>query len=300
MAIKLMWLDGEKRFEELCQALLAAEYSRFQAYSAPDWGMDGYDPETGTVYQAYFPEREPRRNKIRADLLKVKEHRNKCSRWVLMLPKNPTPGLLTWIKEEEQPLCPFPIDVWGSIRICALLGKHKAVRAQFFPTEVEEVIKRIAKGKKPAVGDAGPGQEVSPEQAAELREMIETLAEDAARRKKRKSVPRDFQAEYGEFNAYFKLSSYERLPREKLAEARKYLDAKLYARRGREPVRLRRNRMVAGIKAIEKALGMGDTRYRQVLFDLTGKHSTTEMEAEELERVFAHFRQLQGEEEATG
>jgi len=77
------------------------------------------------------------------------------------------------------------------------------------------------------------------------------------------------------------------------------LTHKLYARRGREPVRLRRNRLVAGIKAIQKALGVGETRYRQVLFDLTGKHSTTEMQAEALERVFAHFRQLQGEAETT-
>jgi len=299
MGIDLIRLEGEKRFEELCQALLAAEYDRFQAYSAPDCGMDGYDSDSRTVYQAYFPEREPRHDKIHSDLAKARVHGDGCRRWVLLLPKNPTPGLRKWINEEEQPSCPFPIDVWGRTKICALLGKHRAVRAQFFPTEVEDVIKRIAKGKKPAAGDAGAGQEVSPEQATELREMIDKLAEDSARRKRRKPVGRDFQAERGEFKAYFNLSSYERMPRDKAGEARKYLEAKLHARRGRESPRNRRNRMVGGIKAIAKSLGMADVRYRQMLIDVTGKSSTTDMDIEELERVFARFRLLQGHAEAT-
>ncbi len=71
MAVNLMLLD-EKGFEEMCQALLGEEYPRFQAFSAPDLGMDGYDSDSRTVFQAYFPEREPRKDKILTDIEKAK------------------------------------------------------------------------------------------------------------------------------------------------------------------------------------------------------------------------------------
>lgn len=292
-----MRLD-EKGFEEMFQALLGEEFPRFQAFSAPDLGMDGYDSDSGTVFQAYFPEREPRKDKIHADIEKAKAQGDGCKRWVLLLPKNPTPGLLKWVLGDEQPSCWFPIEVWGKTKITALLRKHKAVKEQFFPSEVQEVVKRYAKGKGPREGDAGPGLEIASEEAEEVRQAIVQLAEDEAKRKKRPAKGSDFQREYGEFNAHFTLSSYDRLPREKFVEARKYLDDKLYARREREPVRLKRNRMVGGIKGIKARLGMGDARYRALLLELTGKTSTTEMEKNELEKVFKHFRHLQGLAEA--
>jgi hypothetical protein len=298
MGVDLTKADSEKRFEEMCQALLAEEFARFQAFSPPDLGMDGFDSDSGTIFQAYFPDREPRRDKIRDDLEKAKRQGDACRRWVLLLPKNPTPGLSKWLKEEEQPSCLFPIEVWGKTKLHGLLAKHKRVRDFYFPTDLRKELERLAKGLKPGVGDAAPGLEISAEQAEEIREMIEKLAEDEAKRKKRKRRDFDFHREYGEFNAHFKLSFYRRLPREKMNEARRHLETKMHARRGYEPVRLKRNRLVGGIKGIAKALGMGETRYRQVLPELTGKRSTTEMDMKELERVFEHFKQLQGLEEA--
>ncbi len=297
MAVNLMQLD-EKRFEEMCQALLHEEFPRFQAFSAPDLGMDGYDSDSGTVFQVYFPEREPRKDKISADLVKAQAQGDGCKRWVLLLPKNPTPGLLKWVAGDEQPSCSFPIEVWGKTKVSALLRKHKAVREQFFPSEVQEVVKRYVKGKGPREGDAGPGLEVTPEECEELREMIDKLAEEAARRKRQKVSGRHFQAEWGEFNAHFTLSSYDRLPRDKMGEARSYLETKMHARREREPVRLKRNRMVGGIKGIKAKLGIEDARYRALLVELTGKASTMEMDLKEIERVFQHFRDLQGIAEA--
>ncbi len=85
-----------------------------------------------------------------------------------------------------------------------------------------------------------------------------------------------------------------------MGEARSHLERKMHARREREPVRLKRNRMVGGIKHIAKTLGMGETHYRQLLVELTGRRSTTEMDTKELERVFERFRELQGEAEAIG
>ncbi len=294
MAIDFLQL-GEKRFEEMCQAVLQEEFPRFQAFSAPDLGMDGFDSDSGTVFQVYFPEREPRKDKIQADIGKAKVQSDGCKRWVLLLPKNPTPGLVKWIREKQQPSCSFPIEVWGKTKVYALLRKHKAVKEQYFPSEWKKELRKAAKGKGPREGDAGPGLEITPEEREELREMTERLAKDEAKRKKRKVRGDDFQREYGEFRAYFNLSSYDRLPREKIGDARKYLNDKLFARREREPVRLKRNRMVGGIKGIAKSLGMGDTKYRHALLDLTGKRSTTEMDMKELEKVFEYFRQLQGQ-----
>lgn len=219
--MNLALLGDEKQFEKMCQALLDAELERFHAYSAPDWGMDGIDLDTGTIFQAYFPEREPRRDKIRADLAKARSHPG-CTRWVLLLPKTPSADFMNWIERHQQPSCAFPIEVWGETKISALQRKHKDIYEQYFPSEWRKELRRIAKGKGPHEGDAGPGLEISAEEPEELRQSITKLAEEEARRKRRPVKGSDFQREYGEFNAFFEVSTYHRLPRERMGEARSY------------------------------------------------------------------------------
>lgn len=163
-----------------------------------------------------------------------------------------------------------------------------------FPTEVRRELRRLAKGKRPAAGDAEEGLRITPEQAAELREQLIKIAQEQAARKKRQASSTDYQHEYGEFNAYFHLSSYQRLPVAQLAEAREYLERKLYARRQADGARLTRQRYVAGIKAVQKELKMSDDQYRQLLRNLGNCSSTTQMEMATLRRVFEHFRELQG------
>ena len=162
--MNLLLLESERRFEEFCQALLREEFPRFQAFSPPDAGMDGYESDLQTIFQAYFPEGAPRRDKIRADLEKARQHRERCKRWVLLLPKNPTLALLRWLEKNEQPSCAFKIEVWGKTEISARLRKHPDVKEQFFPSEWRKELRRIAKGKGPCEGDAAPG--VRPAQPA--------------------------------------------------------------------------------------------------------------------------------------
>jgi hypothetical protein len=294
MQINLLSLESERRFEELCQSLLGEEFQRFQAFSAPDAGMDGYDSDTATIFQVYFPERAPLKEKIRADLKKARAHGETCKRWILLLPKNPTPAMLDWLKNAEQPACTFSIGVWGKNEIFRLLRKHSSVRDQFFPSQLRKELGRLAKGKKPAFGDAEDGKEISAEQGQELRELLTKLAEDDAARKRRKVCSGDFQREYREFNAHFRLSSYDRLPRGNFAVGRAYLESKLYARRDREPRIQTRQRLVRGIKAIQKQLAMRDSNYRDLLFEATGKRSTTDLDIDELSHVFELFRHKQG------
>ena len=178
MRVNLLALESEKKFEEFCQALLSQEYGRFQAFSAPDIGMDGYDSDSETIFQVYFPEQAPRRDKVRNDLDKAKGNSWPCKRWVLLIPKNPTPHFLQWFYRDQQTSFPFKLEVWGKTEILALLGKHRAVKEAYFPSELREELGRLAKGKRPASGDANPGEETSPEETAALHKLITELVEE--------------------------------------------------------------------------------------------------------------------------
>lgn len=293
MPINLIHLETAARFECLCQALLAEEFPRFQPFSQPDLGMDGYDSTSETVFQVYFPEKAPRRDKIAADLAKARIQGWPCKRWVLLLPKNPTPILLSWLAREREAL-PFDIEVWGHTSICKLLRKHPAIQNEFFPTELQREIGRILKGKKPKPGDAAPGKTVSHEQAAEIKQDIDKIVEEEARRKKRAPKSADYAREFGEFNAHFVLSSYDRLAASEFFAAREYLERKRYGRRTANTNSQQRNTYIAGIKAIQKDLKIADSAYRTMLLNLAGSSSTTRMELDVLRMVFHHFKQMQG------
>lgn len=291
--MNLRSLDGPTEFEKLCRAVLVEEFSRFQAFSGPDHGLDGYDSDSKTIFQFYFPERSPRRDKILKDLDKVVLNGWPCQKWILLLPKDPSAELVKWLNKQDERR-PFKIDVWGETRISQLLRKNAQVQEQFFPTELGKELRRLAKGKRPKAGDAHEGNRISPEMAAELRQLILVLAEEEADRRKRKVQQSDYSREYSEFNAHFQLSSYDRLSAIRLGAARSYLENKRYGRRHAETTARQRQRYVAGIKAIQKDLGMNEREYRRLLVEIGGEQSTMAMEVATLKRVFEHFRHLQG------
>jgi hypothetical protein len=291
--MNLRSLAGPTEFEKLCRAVLTEEFSRFQAFSGPDHGLDGYDSDSKTIFQFYFPERSPRRDKILKDLNKVVLNGWPCEKWVLLLPKDPSADLVKWLNKERERR-PFKIEVWGETRISQLLRKNSRVQEQFFPTELRKELQRLVKGKRPKAGDAHGQDRIPAEMAAELRQLILVLAEEEAERRKRKVQQSDYSREYSEFNAHFQLSSYDRLPTVRVAEARSYLENKRYGRRQAETIGKQRQRHVAGIKAIQKDLGMNEREYRRLLLEVGGEQSTTAMEVATLKRVFEHFRHLQG------
>ena len=128
--------------------------------------------------------------------------------------------------------------------------------------------------------------------------MMKKMAEEEAERRRRKPRDWDYKGVFREFNAYYNLSAYDRLPREKFADARRYLEKKMFAGRKGETRRQERNRCIKGVKAVQRKLGIADARYRQILVQLTGKDSLAVMDNDELRRVFKHFQRLQGEAEA--
>lgn len=292
MNIFLGLQDGA-HFEQFCKALLCEEFPSFSAFSAPDAGVDGYDADSRTIFQFYFPEGSPRKDKFVNDTRKVLAFDRLPKKLVFVIPKDPTRIQKAWVEQEVRESS-VEAEVWGQTKLDSLLRRHPAVRSEFFPTEVREAIRRLAKGKKPCVGDAEDWQAISAEEREELRQLITKLAEEAALRKRRKAKPSDYSREYGEFNALFRLSAYERLKKEEMGNARGYLTDKLYARRTGEPNKRTGMRYIGGIKAIVKELGLSEPRYREELRNLTGLSSLKEMDLKQKKKVFDEFRRRQG------
>lgn len=126
---------GRERFGELCRALLREQYPALEAFSAPDKGMDAYDPASLTIFQFYFPKQHPLKKKVEADLKKAGNQPRPCTAWVLLLPDDPTPGFWDWIRDKQGPQYSFTITVWGETEIECRLRKHPTVRKHFFPTD---------------------------------------------------------------------------------------------------------------------------------------------------------------------
>jgi hypothetical protein len=189
--------------------------------------------------------------------------------------------------------------VWGKTEILRILRNHPKVKDHYFPSETQKLVQEIAKGKIPRAGDATPGEEISAEEAAELRQIMTKTAEEQAEREgRRRPKGRDYSREFGEFKAHYNLSAYDRLPEEKFAEARRYLEIKRFAGHNKETRSQERFRCIKGVKAIQRKLAIPDTHYRETLLQLTGKGSLAVMDNGELRKVFRHFQQLQGEAEA--
>lgn len=295
--VNLLELREGTRFESFCKALLVEKYRRFQAFSPPDGGIDGYDDESETVFQFYFPEKEPRKSKIVADIQKVLHSGGHFKAWVLILPKDPSPTQLEWVNTAFVGTT-IQSSIWGKTQIEKLLRDYPAVRDAFFPTEVRKTIRRLAKGKKPCAGDAEEWQAINAEECAELKELIDRLAEESAKRKRRKVSGGDFSREYGEFNSHFRLSSYGRLNRNLMGDARSHLEQKRYARRQGEPKTAQRQRRIDGIHGIKRALRIPETEYRRELMKVTGSDSLRAMSAEQLEAAFQYFKKKQWQHES--
>jgi hypothetical protein len=290
--VNLLELREGSRFESFCKALLIEKFARFQAFSPPDGGVDGYDEDSETVFQFYFPEQAPRKNKIVTDIQKVLRSGGHFKAWILILPKDPSPTQAKWVQAAFSGTS-IQAAIWGKTQIEKLLRDCPAVRDAFFPSEVKRTIRSFAKGKKPCVGDTEEWQSISAEEREELRELMDRLAEGSAQRKRREVVSRDFSLEYGEFNSHFRLSSYDRLNRNLMGDARQYLEQKLYARRQGESKLAQRKRRIDGIHGIRQALRISEVEYRQGLMMAAGADSLIVMSLEQLERVFQHFKNRQ-------
>ena len=295
--VNLLELKTGERFENFCKALLTEYCARFQPYSAPDSGVDGYDVDTETVFQFYFPERAPRKDKIVRDIQKILSSKSRPKAWVLLIPKDPSPAQKSWVETGLKDSL-IRGDIWGAAKIGQILRAYPRVREEFFPTEIRRELRRLAKGEKPRPGDADGLQAISSDESEELRQLMAGLAEESAARKRRKPVSADYSRERGEFKSYFKLSSYDRLNKAEMGAARRYLQQKLLARRNGETTSQTRQRYLDGIHAIASKLHLSKPEYRGELNAITGCTSLSDMDMDQLALVFKEFRKKQSVLEA--
>jgi hypothetical protein len=142
-------LKYPQRFHELCRDLLSAEYPRFQSFdgSGGDEGMDGYEPESGTLFQFHYPKRGLRRDKLAKYLEQAKRHR--IRRWVLVTSQDLTVRLSRWL-DSMKPECNFEIEVWGPATVYRLIEKNRAIATMYFAPVAQSIRSAITfKRKRP-------------------------------------------------------------------------------------------------------------------------------------------------------
>lgn len=128
--VDLDLLKYPQRFHELCRDLLTEEFPRLQTYegSGGDEGIDGYDCDSGTVFQFHMPKLSIRKDKLVKYLESARKH--PMRRWALVTTKDLTVSVSRWL-EGAKPNYNFKIEVWGPARVNALLNKHPKVAERY-------------------------------------------------------------------------------------------------------------------------------------------------------------------------
>lgn len=129
--LDLRFLKYPQQFHELCRDLLSAELPGFQSFegSGGDEGMDGFDRDSGTLFQFHMPQRALKKEKVAKYIEQASLHPIK--QWVLVTTQDPTVTLARWI-DSVKGQYPFDIKLWGPARVYALLGKHREVAVRYF------------------------------------------------------------------------------------------------------------------------------------------------------------------------
>lgn len=307
-------IETPTEFQQICERLLARIFPDFHPVNQAggDGGIDGFARFGHELFQFTHTQRNVPLNKVRSDFEKVRTVEG-VEKWYFICSQSLS--IATWrFVEAQRAVCPFQVVVWDGAVLKELISKHEDIVDEFFPeyakkayegtNMIRQDINHLGnaltrlKRKRPRPGDAAPGGEISADEAAELRGLMVKAAEELAARKNRKPSARHYGSQFGEFNSHYELSAYDLLPSEKFADARRYLEKKLYAGRNAETRALRRIRFIRGTKVIQKKLSIPDSRYRRILLRLTGKDSLATMDNDELKKVFGHFQELQDDADA--
>jgi hypothetical protein len=136
VVVDLEFLKYPQRFHELCRDLMSAEYPRYQGYegSGGDEGIDGYEPESGTLFQFHYPRRGLRKEKLAKYLEQAKRH--PITRWVLVTSQDLTVRQSRWL-ESVKPECKFEIQVWGPATVYGLIEKHRDIATRYFSPGIQ-------------------------------------------------------------------------------------------------------------------------------------------------------------------
>ncbi len=305
-------LESPSVFQDLCERLLSRIYPEFHPVNQAggDQGVDGFVVWGSEFFQFTHTEGNVPLRKVRADLEKVRSFQG-LKTWHFLCSRPLSSA--TWrLIEAERPACPFDIVIWDGARLKDVISKHQDLVDEFFPefakkafegtetiqTQIAKVgkeLKRAVQARRrgrPRTGDAAEGLEINEDERGEIRKWINDLAEDEAKRTKRKP---NYQREWNEFKNEFDVSHYHRLPKEKFGNAIKYLQGKFYARRNDAPLYAKVHQAVRGIYGIAKALGWSEEQRRMFYREQTGKDHLEKMTRKEKIKVYQAMKSSQKE-----
>lgn len=133
--MRISEIRNSQQFQDLCQLLLAAEYSDFQALddSSGDKGSDGYVPSMGRLFAIYCPEKHPTpktyfQRKIRSDLAKAvalcDKYGYQINEWIFITPAPLSEELHRYIAEQVKKAGLTAGISWSEKNLLRILQRH--------------------------------------------------------------------------------------------------------------------------------------------------------------------------------
>ncbi len=150
-------------------------------------------------------------------------------------------------------------------------------------------LKQEVKSKKPTrISAERPPDSLTPEHIRLIKDEIKKVDRATSGRESFNKICSNLKNKYGVDNWFW-------IQDNRFSEIMDWLRKYYYANRQeyKAPGQIR-NELIGVIKSQQRTLNLSDKRYREVLFKITGKTSSTHMEIYELERVKDYFNILLG------
>lgn len=303
----------DEKFAALCHALLFEEHGisyKPVAGDGGDSGIDGFVNDYEIIYQFKFFKSRPRPASFVNDINKVAVQPN-LKQWVLILPEDPTLRLHQLIAEEKATRS-FNVEALGKTWILSKLDKHVHIKERFFPEIAKEVsvqkvislgafaankheklmeeLKREVRSKKPVrISVEKPTDSMTSEHIRLIKDEIKKIDKATSGKYSFGKICTNLKNKY-------RVDNWLLIKDEHSPEIMDWLRRYYFGTRQenyKSPGQTR-NQLIGIIKSQQKMLKLTDKVYREYLFKLTGKSSSTKMEIQELEKVKQYFNILLG------
>jgi len=300
-------------FVGLCHLLLLQEHGTVYkpvAGEGGDEGIDGFMEDFSIVYQIKFFTARPRPATFLKDIDKVANLPG-LKRWVLMIPDDPTKKLYQLLAKEKNQR-PFDVEVLGKTWILTKLNEYKEIRERFFPEIAKEAsVQKILIQSK---NEAQRHEKILKDIGGDIREIkcrrpirpsvkrpvdslspehIRDITDEAIKIEKATKGKYPARKIFAQLRNKFRVSNWHLIKDIRYGEVMSWLNRYYHGVNESPASPSDSRRSLQGVvKAQQKMLGLTDKEYRELLLEIVGKNSTTQMDIMELERVKYRFNIL--------